>query len=139
MKKVMVTSCSHSHGWRSVRVTTSQMTVTVNPEMAMPHSTISASSSGSSARHFRWRWVCWTSEGMAPALLDVAHHVQDLDGVGTEVLGELVLDGFAHGLEAGLVDRGDDLDADLLQARARVTLHLEGLGRLHLVHVVGGL
>src|SRR4051812_10648248 len=124
MKKVMVTSCSHSHGWRSVRVTTTQMTVAVNPVMAMPHRTISASSSGSSARHFRWRLVCWTSEAMAAALLDVAHHVQDLDRVGAEILGELVLDGLAHRLEARLVDRGDDLDADLLEPRARLVLHL---------------
>src|SRR5437868_8252887 len=115
MKKVMVTSCSQSHGCLSVRVTTSQITVMVKPLIATPHSTIRASSSGSSSRHFRWRWLCCTREGMAVRLLDVAHQVQDLHRMRAQVAGELVLDRLADGLEAGLVDRGHDLHAHLLE------------------------
>src|SRR4026208_1364890 len=132
MKKVMVTSCSHSQGRDSMRVTMSQVTVTVKPVIAMPQSTISARSKTSSARHFRWRCACRTSE-MAEALLDVAHQAQDLDRVGSELLRQLVLDRRADLLEAGLVDAGDDLHAHLLQPGARFFLHLERLGGLHLV------
>src|SRR3954464_13238750 len=129
MKKVMVTSCSQSQGRASMRVTTSQITVTVKPVIATPHSTISARSSGSSARHFRWRCVCRTSEAMARScLLDVAHQAQDLDCVRAQLARQLVLDRLAHLLEARLVDGGDDLHADLLEAGARFLLHLERLG-----------
>src|SRR6185295_421401 len=121
MKKVIVTSCSHSQGRPSMRVTMSQITVTVNPVMATPLSTISARSRPSSARHFRWRWDCRTSERMtaSPALLDVADQPQDLHRVRSQFLGELVLDRLAHLLESRLVDAGDDLDADFLQPSAR--------------------
>src|SRR5260221_8946288 len=105
MKKVMVTSCSHSHGRESIRVTMSQVTVTVKPVIATPQSTISARSTTSSARHFRWRWDCRTSE-MAGRLLYVAHQAQDLDRVRPELLRQLVLDGLAYGLETRLVDVG---------------------------------
>src|ERR1044071_4008882 len=98
MKKVMVTSCSQSHGRDSVRVTMSQVTVTVKPVIAMPQSSISARSRTSSARHVRWRCSCRTSE-MAGTLLDVAHQAQDLDRVRPELLRELVLDRRADLLE----------------------------------------
>src|SRR5881394_666371 len=103
MKKVMVTSCSHSHGRDSMRVTMSQVTVTVKPVIATPHSTISARSTTSSARHFRWRCDCRTSE-MGGALLDVAHEPEDLDRVRPELLRQLVLDRRADLFEARLVD-----------------------------------
>src|SRR3954453_3896453 len=124
MKKVIVTSCSHSHGRPMERVTTSHVTVTVNPVIATPHSTISTRSSGSSARHFRWRCVAWTSDGMAEPLLNAAHEPEDLYRVGPEIVGELILDRLAPRLEAALVDPADDLDADFLQPRARFLLHL---------------
>src|SRR5215213_7444629 len=129
MKKVMVTSCSHSHGRPSMRVTMSQVTVTVKPVIATPQSSISTRSSPSSARHFRWRCSCRT-RAMAPPLLHIADEAEDLDGVRSEVLGELVLDRRADFLEARLVHGGDDLDADLLQAGSRLFLHLERLGGL---------
>src|SRR5262245_55216160 len=138
MKKVIVTSCSHSQGRPSMRVTMSQVTVTVKPVMATPHSSISAYSTPSSTRHFRWRCSCRT-RAMAPSLLHIADEAEDFDGVRSQVLGELVLDRCADLLEAGLVHPGEDLDAHLLQAGARFLFHLEGLRRLHLVHVVGRL
>src|SRR3954471_1908986 len=104
MKKVIVTSCSQSQGQPMLRVTTSHTTLTVKPEMAMPHSTISTRSSGSSARHLRGRWVVWTSERMAARLLHVAHEVEDLHRVRAKVPRQLVLDRLADGFEAGLVD-----------------------------------
>src|SRR5512135_2975978 len=111
MKKVIVTSCSHSQGRPMVRVTTSHTTLTVNPVIATPQSTISTRSSGSSARHFRCRCDSWRRVAMArlPVLFHAAHELEDLDRVRAEVLGELVLDGLAHRLEAGLVDGRDDL------------------------------
>src|SRR5882672_12310706 len=137
MKKVIVTSCSHSHGRDSMRVTMSQVTVTVKPVIATPQSTISARSTKSNARHFRWRWDCRTSE-MAGALLDAAHQAEDLDRVRPELVRQLVLDRCADFFETGLVDAGDDLHAHLLELGARFLLHFEGLCRLHLVHLVGG-
>src|SRR3569832_2846215 len=122
MKKVMVTSCSQSHGRPMVRVTTSHTTVSVKPVLATPHSTISARSSGSSQRHFRCRCDS-CSNATARDLLDAAHQLQDLHGVGPELAGDLVLEGLAHGFEARLVHAGDDLHAHLLQARARLALH----------------
>src|SRR6185436_3270131 len=136
MKKVMVTSCSHSHGRDSRRVTMSHVTVTVKPVIATPQRTISARSTTSSARHFRWRCACRTSE-MAARLLNVAYEPEDLDRVRPELLRQLVLDRRADLFEAGLVDAGDDLHAHLLELGARLLLHLEYLGRLHLVHLVG--
>src|SRR5436189_2067241 len=132
MKNVMVTSCSHSHGRPSMRVTMSQVTVTLKPVIATPHRIISTRSSGSSTRHFRCRCDSCTRESTArPGLLDVAHQLQNLDRVRAQLLRQLVLDRLADLLEARLVDAGDDLDADLFEAGARVALHLERLGRLH--------
>ena len=54
-KNAVVTCCSHSHGAPSVRVTTSQNTVSVNMKMHTPHRTISTASSTSNAFHLRWR------------------------------------------------------------------------------------
>src|SRR3954470_14142725 len=102
MKKVIVTSCSQSHGRPMERVTTSHVTVTVKPVIATPHSSISTRSSGSSGRHFRWLCVAWTSEGMAGPLLNAAHQPEDLDRVRPEIIGELVLDRLADRFEAGL-------------------------------------
>src|SRR5438874_1694490 len=119
MKKVMVTSCSHSQGRPSMRVTMSQVTVSVKPVMATPQSSIRTCSSGSSARHFSWRCSCRT-RAMAPRLLHIAHEPEDLDRVRAELLRQLVLDRRADLLEARLVDLGDDLDAHLLQLGARL-------------------
>src|SRR6516165_8260518 len=49
------------------------------------------------------------------ALLHRADERQDLLGVGTEILGDLVLQGLGRLDEAGLVDLLDELDADLLE------------------------
>src|SRR5689334_702801 len=110
----MVTSCSHSHGAPSERVTMSQVTVTVKPVMATPQRTISARSTTSSARHFRWRWACRT-RAMAPPSLHGANQPEHLDGVRSEALGDLVLHRRGDALEARLVDLVDDLHAHLLQ------------------------
>src|SRR3954466_9857896 len=121
-KKPVVTCCSHSHGTCSSRVTTSRNTELVKPMIEAPHSTISPASTGSSAFHFRWRWRCrtrnallMTRDGAAGRLLDVAHHLQDLDRVRPELLGKAVLDRCGVVGEARLVDVVDDLDAHLLE------------------------
>ena len=62
MKKVEVTSCSHSHGAPMVRVTMSQTTEVLKQINVAPHSIISTDSSQSSARHFSRRCFCSTSE-----------------------------------------------------------------------------
>src|SRR4051812_6634588 len=131
----MVTSCSQSHGERSARVTMSQVTVTVKPVIATPQTIISARSMTSSARHFRWRWASRT-RAMAPPLLHGANQPEHLDGVRSEILGDLVLHRRGDALEAGLVDLVDDLHAHLLQLGARFALELEGLLRLLRVHLV---
>src|SRR6476646_5556817 len=136
MKKVMVASCSHSQGRPSVRVAMSQTTVTVKPAIAIPHRIISTCSSGSSARHFRWRWASETSE-MAALLLDVADQPEDLDRMRSEVLRDPVLHRRGDLLEAGLVDLGYDLHAHLLELGARLALELECARGLDRVHGVG--
>ena len=62
MKKVEVTSCSHSQGAPMVRVTMSQTTEVQKAISVAPHSIISRDSSQSSARHFSLRCRCSTSE-----------------------------------------------------------------------------
>src|SRR5690348_10465850 len=110
MKKVMVTSCSHSHGRPRVRVTISHTTVTVNPVMAIPQRIIRMRSSGSSARHFRWR-LSWSTSAMV--LLDAAHQAEHLDRVRAEALGDRILHRRRDLLEARLVHLVDDLHAHL--------------------------
>src|SRR5262249_55371201 len=61
MKKVMVASCTHSHGRPIAGVRMSPSTSRQKPLIAMPHRIISRFSSQSSARHFRWRCSCKTS------------------------------------------------------------------------------
>src|SRR5579863_4520865 len=61
MNSVEVTSCNHSQGWPMVRVAMSQTTESEKPKHRMPHNIISASSSQSSARHFRCCCRCKTS------------------------------------------------------------------------------
>jgi hypothetical protein len=60
MKNVMVASCTHSHGRPIARVMTSPSTSTLKAVIQTPHRIISTFSSGSSARHFRWRCSCRT-------------------------------------------------------------------------------
>src|SRR5689334_9529158 len=103
MKKVMVTSCSHSSGRPSMRVAMSQTTVTVKPVIATPHRTIRTRSSGSRMRHLRWRCSSST-RAMVAALLGAAHQAEHLDGVRAEILRDLVLHRRRDLLEAGLVD-----------------------------------
>src|SRR5581483_7717084 len=134
VKKYIVTSCSHSHGWRSERVTMSHTTVTVKPLMAMPHRIMRTASRGSSHRHFRWRW---SSRTRVIFLLDAADQAEHLDRVRAEVARDLVLHRRGDLLEAGLV-HVDELDAHLRELRARLGLHLEGLLRLLAVELVGG-
>src|SRR5690349_11296390 len=136
MKKVMVNSCSHSHGWPSMRVAMSHTTVTVKPVMATPQSTISTCSRASSARHLRRRCDCRTSEMAAP-LLHAAYQPEDLDRVGAKILGDLVLHRRGDLLEVRLVYAVDDLHAHLLQLGAGLALELEGTCRLAAVHLVG--
>src|SRR3954451_7850451 len=145
-KKAVVTCCSQSHGWPSVRVSTSQNTASVNIAMQTPQRTISTASRESNAFHFRWRWRCRIRARKfairspaqppqkigaaavlepqdAPAralLLDVAHELQQLDGVRAELGRELILDRCGGLHEAALVDTLDDLHAHRLQLVGRV-------------------
>ena len=141
-KKPVVTSCSHRIGTPNVRVTTSRNTEKVNPAMEIPQSTIRTYSSGSNARHFRWRWRAITSGGLAKnphshvachraaaisapppgghatiGSFDVADEFENLHRVRTELLGELVLNRLGISHEAGLIDVFDNLDAHRLELR----------------------
>src|SRR5471030_831164 len=62
MKKVEVTSCSHSHGAPIVRVTMSQTTEVQKQIRVAPQPIINKASSQSSAGHLSWRGRCRTSE-----------------------------------------------------------------------------
>src|SRR5690349_12973296 len=145
MNSVEVTSCSHSHGRPMTRVTMSAHTESEKPKSATPQSTISARSSQSSARHFRWRWRSSTNlpelptpRLLAPVLLDGPDQVLHLLGVGAELLGELVEVGIGDLLEAGLVDLLHHLDADRLYLRHCLVLELEALLRLLGADVAAG-
>src|SRR5262249_39792599 len=93
MKKVEVTSCSHSHGWCAGRVTTSQKTEVVKPSRQMPQSAIITRSTTSKLRHLRWRFASRTmlSPLMPRRLIDRSDQLQNLHRVGTEILRDLVL------------------------------------------------
>src|SRR5438552_16653022 len=120
-KSAVVTCCSHSQGAPSVRVTTSQNTVSVNMKMHTPHRTINTASSQSNARHLRcrWRWRISARKSAIPTpdpscgyramrrrrrferlrspmrmlgLLHVADELQELDRMRTELRRQLVLD-----------------------------------------------
>src|SRR6516225_7901763 len=142
MNSVDVASCSHSQGWPIVRVRMLAVTDSEKPKQSTPHSTISASSRRSSARHFRWRCRCSTSlsaiainlpvaaAAASHRLVDRSDQVLDLLGVGPEIACELVEIGIGDLLEAGLVDVGDDLDADLLKPGRCGMLQCEAALRL---------
>src|SRR5476649_2637079 len=116
MKKVEVTSCSHSQGWPIVRVTTSQNTEVTKPARQRPPRIMVIRSSTSKQGHFKWRCACRTilcgsltaapsrrqkeagkSRPLAallrssPQLLDGAREGQDLHRVRPELLGDLIL------------------------------------------------
>src|SRR6185369_1066080 len=59
-------------------------------------------------------------------LLDRPDEVLDLLGMRTELLGKLVEIGIGDLYEAGLVDVGDDLDADRFQLVLRLMLEFDG-------------
>src|SRR5258708_38985153 len=84
-----------------------------------------------------------TSPGMTisfslPALFNRADEILDLLGVRPKLLGELVEIGIGNRDEAGLVDLGDDLDADLPQLVLRLMFELDRFRGLGLVDLVGG-
>src|SRR6187200_98201 len=135
-KNPVVASCSHSHGLPMIsRVTTSQKTESVNPAMDAPQSTIRTYSKGSSAFHFKWRWLASTSifldkippclshgtggDAIAPppvqvfmfCLLHVADKLEDLDRMRAQFLGELILNRCGGFYETGFVDAFDHLHA----------------------------
>src|SRR6188508_2251965 len=144
-KKPVVASCSHSHGLPISRVTTSQNTDRVKPAIDTPDKIMSRCSSGSSAFHFRWRWLAMTNDlngcPLAAQTAALAHHrprdspeselfhvayeLEDLDRMRPELLGELILDRLRRLYEAGFVDAFDHLDAELLQPLRRVCFKLE--------------
>src|SRR5450432_1380505 len=139
MKKVWVTSWSQSQGWPIVRVTMSNTTVLEKAKSRTPHNTISASSSLSKARHFKWRWRFNTNlSTICTPLLDGADQVLDLDRVGPQLLGQAIEVGRRRLREARLVDVGDQLDADRLQLVGRLMLELERLRGLGASDLVGG-
>src|SRR4051812_35394921 len=128
MKKVEVTSCSHSHGRPISRVTMSQTTDVQKPIRVAPHSIISPDSSQSSAGHLSLRWRCRTSERSSAmcvvpatleALLNGADKLLDLCRVRSELLGHLLEIGARHLGEARLVDV-DELDAHALELCRRL-------------------
>src|SRR5437660_2692536 len=165
-KNAVVTCCSHSQGAPSVRVTTSQNTVSVNMKMHTPQRTINAASNQSNAFHFKWRWRCrikarksaisvvvqTSNEHKNPAgdarnappvgprneLLDVPNELEDLHRVRTELLCELILDWLRRFDEARLVDVIDDLHADRLQFFGGILLELQCHHGLGLRDFVGG-
>src|SRR6478736_954356 len=162
MKKSIVVSCSHSHGWPIARVTMSQRTSTLNVVMVIPHSTISICSMGSSARHFKWRCSCKTSpsnrritwfrksrqenecgelfgspRSRTDRLFHVADQIEHFYRIRPEIRRELVLDRLADRREAALVDVLDNLDADLFELRLRLVFELERGCRLVLTDFVG--
>src|SRR3954454_25388453 len=151
-KKTGVTCCSPSHGAPIVRVTTSQSTATVNMPMHTPHRIMRSASSGSNAFHLSCRWRSRTSARksamsvlirtvpdmnrpetriIAPpavqnaCLLHITDELQQLHGMRTELLRELILHGLRSLDEAGLVDVVDDLHADRLQLVRRILFELQ--------------
>src|ERR1700747_913547 len=120
----------------------SAVTDSEKPKQSTPHSTISASSRQSNARHFRWRCRCKTSLSAIAINLPVADAAAshglversdqglDLLGVGPEIVRELVEIGIGDLLEAGLVDVRDDLDADLREPGCCRMLQFEAALRL---------
>src|SRR5258707_8798140 len=115
MKKVEVTSCSHSHGRPISRVTMSQTTDRLKAARVKPHSIISNDSSQSSCFHLSCRWRCSTSERSSairyptpPWLFDRADGLLDLRRVRAEILGHLFEIGRCHLDESRLVDAGHD-------------------------------
>src|SRR6185437_9108050 len=110
MKKVEVTSCSHSQGWPISRVTMSQTTDRLKAARVKPHSIISSASSQSSDFHLSWRCRCSTRErssAMAAlpgsaVLLDRADELLDLGCLRAELLGHLLEVGLRHLDEARL-------------------------------------
>src|SRR5262245_14141856 len=144
-----------------VRVVTSKNTASVNPNMQTPHRIIKRASSQSSAGHFRCRcrWMIRArlvanslmSAMIAPSarkravpsqappavrlrfgLLNLADQIQQLHGVRTELLGELVLDGCRRLGEARLVHVGVHLYAQLYQLLCRLLLKFEAVWRFEL-------
>src|SRR5260221_14634290 len=71
-------------------------------------------------------------------LLEGAGERQDLDRVGAELLGDLILHGGGNADEAGLVDVLDELDAHALELLLRLVIECHGLRRLRLADFVGG-
>src|SRR4051812_44442130 len=115
-KKAVVTCCSQSHGAPIERVSTSRKTASVNIVMHTPQRIIRPASSRSNAFHLSWRWRCSISARKsaieAGTLLELAHHLEQLDRVRPELGGELVLHRSRRLHEAALVDVLDHLDAD---------------------------
>src|SRR4051812_22413701 len=139
MNSVEGTSCSHSQGRPSVRVTMSAHTVSEKPNSTSPQTIIRTISSGSSARHFRWR--CRPSTSLSATLtscrvpwsrrsVDRPDQALDLVGVRAELLRQLVEVGIGDLLEPRLVGR-NYFDPDRLDLRQRLVLQLERLLRFH--------
>src|SRR5205809_7708504 len=70
-------------------------------------------------------------------LLDRADQILDLLGMRAELFGELVEIGIGDRDKAGLIDIGDDLDADRPQLVLRLMLEFDRFRGLGLVDLVG--
>src|SRR5215471_14758118 len=158
MNSVDVTSCSQSQGAPTVRVTMSNVTVVQKQNSSTPHSTISASSRPSSARHFRWRCRGATSltamvignsacvrerrraddDGPLPGLLHGLDQILYLHRVGAKFGGEFIEIGICEFLKTGFVDVGDYFDSKRLQLVRRLVLQIDGFGRLLAADLVRG-
>src|SRR6266481_1795873 len=71
-------------------------------------------------------------------LLEGAGEREDLDLVGAELLGDLILHGGGDTDEARLVDVLDELDAHALELLLRLMIECDGLRGLRLADFVGG-
>src|SRR5262249_11603791 len=157
MNSVDVTSCSQSQGLPIVRVMMSNVTVVQKLNSKTPHSTISASSRPSSARHFRWRCRRATSltaiaigdsacvlerkregrrAGPLPGLLHGLDQILDLQRVRAKFGGEFVEIGICKFLKTGFVDVRDYFDAERPQLVRRLVLQVNGFGRLLAAHLI---
>src|SRR5262249_60392060 len=76
-------------------------------------------------------------EVYGPSLLQLADDPHDLDGLGTQLGSQLVLDRLGGGDEPGLVHLFYGLDPDLLEPLGRLLLEREGVRRLQPSHLGG--
>src|SRR5271165_2193305 len=127
MKNADVTSCGHSNGWPTTLAATSRSVVDVKPTRHTPQSRISARSSGSSARHFRWRSAAWTRSARSSIAYSIERQTcRIFSACGPRPLASFSCSGSAILMKLAL-STPDDLDAELLQPVERLVLERDRL------------